>query len=200
MRLPIALPALLLALLGLAPSAHASSILYVKGDDLWLAAPDGSRKVQVTHAGGYAWPSQADDGTIVAMDEATRVARLDRAGHPIGDPFPFSIRPGNPVRADRAVVAVRLPQRPSDRLPTLASALRKGLTVRVGAPGRVTITGKLAAKTAKRLHLQRTVARATGATTVRVRFLAAARTRLKRVRTVELTLSGAGAEQKVRLR
>jgi hypothetical protein len=70
-----------------------------KGNDLWLAAPDGSRKVQVTHAAGgsgYAWPSQADDGTIVAMDEATRVVRLDRGGRPVGDPFPFSIRPGNP--------------------------------------------------------------------------------------------------------
>jgi hypothetical protein len=68
--------------------AHASSIVYAKGDNVWLTTPDGARQVQVTHDGGYAGPSQADDGTIVALKKDNRFYRLDRRGTPQGPPVP----------------------------------------------------------------------------------------------------------------
>lgn len=53
-----------------AAPAAADSIAYVKDNDIWLANPDGSHQVRVTHDGTavtpYRSPSQADDGTIAA--------------------------------------------------------------------------------------------------------------------------------------
>jgi hypothetical protein len=58
------------AALGAAAPAHADSLVFVKGDNVWLANPDGSNQFQVTTDGTaenpYLSPSQADDGTIVA--------------------------------------------------------------------------------------------------------------------------------------
>ena len=67
----ILLPILLLALALLLPAAAAaSSIAFIKDDNIWLTSPDGSRQRQVTTDGtaakSYNWPSQADDGTILA--------------------------------------------------------------------------------------------------------------------------------------
>lgn len=59
-----------LALALLPGTAAASSIAFIKDDNVWLTSPDGSRQRQVTTDGtdarGYYWPSQADDGTILA--------------------------------------------------------------------------------------------------------------------------------------
>jgi hypothetical protein len=55
------------ATLGLAGTASASSIVYIKDGNVWIAKPDGSGARQVTTTGGYESPSQADDGTIVAQ-------------------------------------------------------------------------------------------------------------------------------------
>ena len=74
---------LILILLGLGllvpAAARADSIVYTKDTDVWVAAPDGSRARAVTHGGGYASPSQADDGTIL-VQRGTRFVRLSRRG------------------------------------------------------------------------------------------------------------------------
>ena len=65
-----------LFILVLSAPASADSIAYVQGGDVWLATPDGARKVQVTHTGSYAAVSQADDGTMIALAPGERLHRL----------------------------------------------------------------------------------------------------------------------------
>ena len=66
--------------------AAASSLVYIKDGNVWLAAPDGTRQTQLTTDGGYESPSQANDGTVVAVrrtDEGQpvrRIHRMNRAG------------------------------------------------------------------------------------------------------------------------
>src|SRR5687767_8651781 len=54
-----------------APAAMADSLTFIKDHNVWLANPDGSGQHQVTLDGTasapYESPSQADDGTIVAL-------------------------------------------------------------------------------------------------------------------------------------
>ena len=59
--------------------ASADSIVYEKDGNVWQAEPDGSRQTQVTTTGGYAKPTQADDGTIIAVKDGI-LHRMDRAG------------------------------------------------------------------------------------------------------------------------
>jgi hypothetical protein len=71
-----------------APAALADSIVYEKGGNVWVANPDGSGQRQVTTSGGYAHPSQANDGTIAAVKSGL-LQRLDRSGRVLnlaGDP------------------------------------------------------------------------------------------------------------------
>jgi hypothetical protein len=75
-----ALAAALACLAITAPAALADSIVYEKNGDVWVANPDGSGQRQVTTSGGYSKPTQADDGTIVAVKDKL-LQRLDRAGH-----------------------------------------------------------------------------------------------------------------------
>lgn len=63
-----------------ATAASADSISYVKGGNVWLSTPDGSRQFQVTTSGAYASASQSDDGTIAAIS-GQRIHRLDRYGN-----------------------------------------------------------------------------------------------------------------------
>src|SRR3954452_25494927 len=65
--------------LGIAAPAHADSIVFVKDGNVWLTSPDGSKSYQVTSDGRYDSPSQADDGTIVAL-RAKQFVRMDRSG------------------------------------------------------------------------------------------------------------------------
>jgi Tol biopolymer transport system component len=80
MRLPLLS---LLFLLALAAPAAADSIVYVKDANVWVARPDGSEARALTTDGTpqfpYASPSQADDGTVVAV-RGTRFFKLDRQG------------------------------------------------------------------------------------------------------------------------
>lgn len=55
-----------LVLLGCAASAQASSIVFVRGGDVWLTTPDGAREHRVTNGGAFTSVTQADDGTIFA--------------------------------------------------------------------------------------------------------------------------------------
>ena len=74
----------LLALALAAPAANADSIAYVKDGDVWLSTTDGGRQYQVTDTGGYADVSQADDGTMIALN-GVRLHRLDRTGKVLAD-------------------------------------------------------------------------------------------------------------------
>jgi hypothetical protein len=89
------------ALLVCVGSAHASSWVYVKDHNVWLANPDGTGARQLTTDGSeelpYASPSQADDGTILA-GRGLRFVKLDRQGHQIGPLLP-SILVGKPANA-----------------------------------------------------------------------------------------------------
>jgi hypothetical protein len=68
-----------------AAPAGASSLVYVKDGNVWLTDPGGAKQYQVTFDGGYASPSQADDGTIVAW-RAKQFVRMDRSGRPLNAP------------------------------------------------------------------------------------------------------------------
>ena len=80
MRRYPALVAVLLAVAALtAPSALADSIVFEKSGNVWVVNPDGTGQRQVTTAGGYTKPTQANDGTIVAV-KGKLLHRLDRSG------------------------------------------------------------------------------------------------------------------------
>jgi Tol biopolymer transport system component len=89
------------ALLTCTGVAQASSIVYIKGTNVWLANPDGSAQRQLTTDGTeqlpYESPSQADDGTIL-VGRGLRFVKLDREGRQIGEPLP-SILVGKPANA-----------------------------------------------------------------------------------------------------
>ena len=73
----------LIILLAAAAPAAADSIVYVKDSNVWSARPDGTQQHQLTGDGTaqdpYSSPSQADDGTIVAV-RGSRFYKLDRQG------------------------------------------------------------------------------------------------------------------------
>lgn len=98
LRRSLAAAVVLAALAGPPGGAAASSIVYTDGPDVWIASPDGARRAQVTHAPagdlGYATPSQADDGTIVALDAGNRLVRFAQSGRRIGDPVPLWLGDG----------------------------------------------------------------------------------------------------------
>jgi hypothetical protein len=75
-----------LAAVGSPAPAAASSLVFVKGGDVWLAAPDGSNERQVTTGGYWDSPSQADDGTILAQ-RATQLYRMNRQGTALAPPI-----------------------------------------------------------------------------------------------------------------
>ncbi len=85
----VAVLALALAVAGLAATtARADSIVYVKSDAVWLASPDGKHQLKLTSGRKYASPSQADDGTIVALGDDNHLYRFSHTGRPIGKPVP----------------------------------------------------------------------------------------------------------------
>src|SRR5690242_1197124 len=93
LRLSLLTAALTLAL---ATPALADSIAYVPGGNVFLASPDGARKVQVTSTGIYASVSQADDGTMIALAPGERLHKLARDGKVLAD-FLTPISDGAPV-------------------------------------------------------------------------------------------------------
>lgn len=90
------LPALSAAALGMAAAAApacADTLVFERNSDIWIAQPNGSGQRQVAASGGhtYRWPSEADDGTIVAVDASFgdgRLYRMTQRGAPIGGPIP----------------------------------------------------------------------------------------------------------------
>jgi hypothetical protein len=93
---------LLTAVLVLAAAAPASadSLVFIRGDNIWLSNPDGTGQFQVTFDGTaaapYESPSQSDDGTIVAIRETPgtrrQIYRMTQGGAllnpPINTPAP----------------------------------------------------------------------------------------------------------------
>src|SRR4051812_11569766 len=79
-------------------AAHADSLVYTKAGNVWISHSDGSDPRQVTGSqDNWAWPSQADDGTIVVAggavringdgsdsDGSTEIYRFDQNGNQIG--------------------------------------------------------------------------------------------------------------------
>lgn len=92
MRLLPTLLATAAATLALAGTASADSISFIRGGDIWVASPDGTKQVQVTHSGAYSYQSQSDDGTFIAL-AGRRLHKIDRQGTVLAD---FS----TPVSAD----------------------------------------------------------------------------------------------------
>jgi hypothetical protein len=86
LRLLTALVVAAAAVVALAATASADSIVYVKDGNVWLTSPDAAKQYQVTFDGGYSSPSQADDGTIVAL-RARQFVRMDRSGHQLNAPI-----------------------------------------------------------------------------------------------------------------
>src|SRR3954451_14853857 len=84
MKITCAVVATALLLLAGAASARADSIAYIKDGNVWLSTPDGSRQYQVTSSGGYSDVSQADDGTMIALN-GVRLHRLARDGSVLAD-------------------------------------------------------------------------------------------------------------------
>ncbi|MBE2319770.1 hypothetical protein DVA67_027625 [Solirubrobacter sp. CPCC 204708] len=71
-------------LLALAPAAaNADSIVYVDQGNVWSAAPDGSHKVQLTTGGSWHSPTQADNGTIAAVQGTGPIQVMARDGRPL---------------------------------------------------------------------------------------------------------------------
>ena len=83
------------ASLALAAPAGADSISYIKDGNVWLTTPDGARQFQVTTSGGYAYASQADDGTFIALAPNEHLHRLDRFGNVLAD-FTTPVTDGAP--------------------------------------------------------------------------------------------------------
>ena len=73
-----------------AGAAQASSLVYVKDSNVWLANADGSNEHQVTVDGTadapYRSPAQSDDGVIVALQRGT-VHRLSQNGQQLSPTF-----------------------------------------------------------------------------------------------------------------
>lgn len=78
-RLCTTLASCLAVLFLLAGPAVADSIVFERDGNVWQAAPDGSNQSQVTTSGGYSKPTQADDGTIVAVKDGL-LQRMNRGG------------------------------------------------------------------------------------------------------------------------
>jgi len=71
------------AALAFPATAAADSIVYVDGGNVWSASPDGTRKVQLTDGGGWHSPTQADDGTIAAVQGTGPIVVMARDGRPL---------------------------------------------------------------------------------------------------------------------
>jgi hypothetical protein len=77
----------LAATLAVAGAAHASSIVYIKGGDVWLAKPDGSGQRALTKNGTpgnpYRSPAYSDEGVVTAVRGRRDIHFFNRRGRRI---------------------------------------------------------------------------------------------------------------------
>ena len=103
-RSALAATAVAAGLLCSAAAAQADSVVYIDGGNVWSARPDGTAKVQLTTGGDWHSPTQADDGTIAAVQGVSdRISLMARDGRLIrtiqtqpaksGDGGTFAARP-----------------------------------------------------------------------------------------------------------
>ena len=85
--------------------ASADSVAFVRGGDVYLATGDFTREYRVTYTGGYSDVSQADDGTMIALN-GVRLHRLDRAGNVLAD-FDTPVSDTRPAPVEDVLRAVR---------------------------------------------------------------------------------------------
>ena len=71
-----------------APAAHAGSIVFTDKGNVWLMRDDGTGRRRLTRGGGWSSPSQANNGTIVAL-RRKELHRLNRRGRLLGKPVPL---------------------------------------------------------------------------------------------------------------
>jgi hypothetical protein len=71
------------ALAALPATAAADSIVFVEGGNVFSARPDGGGKVQLTDGGNWHSPTQADDGTIAAVQGTGPIVVMARDGRPL---------------------------------------------------------------------------------------------------------------------
>lgn len=69
--------------LAAAGTASADSIVYLKQGNIFISTPDGRTGYQVTSDGGWDSPSQADDGTIMGVQNE-QLFRMNPSGQPLG--------------------------------------------------------------------------------------------------------------------
>jgi hypothetical protein len=181
---------------GFSPDGRA--LVWGEGDGIHVAAL-GNGCEQPSSAGATVIPG----GRYPDWSGAAVPAPRDR-----GRPADPRTTPRDAPRDDNDA---RTPSRSSARLTTvkakLGAALEKGLTIRVSnaGSGSVTLTATISAATARKAKLGKkatTVAGGSakasgGSATVRLRFMKAAVKRLGRLRSVPLTISGAGSSTKV---
>ena len=72
-----------LALACAAPVASADSIVFLDGGNVAVSQPDGSGKVQLTDGGDWHSPTQADDGTVAAVDGGGDIVVMAKDGRVI---------------------------------------------------------------------------------------------------------------------
>jgi hypothetical protein len=71
----------------------------MRGGNLFVGRPDGSHLHQVTHltkGDGYEYPTQTDNGQIVAQRGLTLIVKMDRNGKQIGTALKVATGPNNP--------------------------------------------------------------------------------------------------------
>jgi hypothetical protein len=105
-KLVVSLAAAVCTLALVPAAASASSIVFIKDHDVWLANPDGSGQYQVTRDGSaaepYRSPSQADDGTIFAIKGSGQDAtfhKMKQNGELLAPPFESSAPGTGPLEA-----------------------------------------------------------------------------------------------------
>ena len=103
----------------------------MRGGDVWVSSPDGTRQVQLTHDGGYSYQSQADNGDVIALrgrrlrligrdgaikaDFSTPVSgeRTDNTSSYFIGPFKPDISPDGTKRSPTSTATSRSPTTPA---------------------------------------------------------------------------------------
>jgi hypothetical protein len=92
--------------LGCASVAHASSLVYIDSNNVWIANPDGSGRYQVTLDGtasdAYSSPSETSDGMIEAIHgggPSAQIVRMSQNGTQQNSPFTTAVPDTGPLDA-----------------------------------------------------------------------------------------------------